>query len=87
MLPHHLDPPSHLARLRRYARGGTLVNLLRLPPALKSGGEVYVFMLALLGGRQRTRGEYAALLEAAGLALEQEIDTRAGISILETRPR
>jgi O-methyltransferase/methyltransferase family protein len=46
-----------------------------------------VFMLALLGGRQRTRGEYEALLESAGFALEREIDTHADISILEARVR
>jgi hypothetical protein len=42
-----------------------------------------VHMLALLGGRQRTRAEYAALLDASGFSLRREISTRAGISILE----
>ena len=46
-----------------------------------------VFMLALLGGRQRSLAEYEALLQAAGFAFEREIDTRGGISILEARPR
>ena len=45
-----------------------------------------VFMLALLGGRQRTRAEYESLLAAASFALERDIDTRASISILEARP-
>ena len=42
-----------------------------------------IYMLALLGGRQRTRQEYEALLNQAGFHLEREIDTHAGISILE----
>ncbi len=40
-------------------------------------------MLASLGGRQRSRREYAALLEGVGFAFKREIDTRAGVSILE----
>ncbi len=44
-----------------------------------------IFMLALLGGRQRTRQEYEGLLRQAGLQLEREIDTRAGVSILEAQ--
>jgi hypothetical protein len=44
-----------------------------------------IHMLALLGGRQRTRDEYIALLAASGFALEREIATPAGISILEAR--
>ena len=42
-----------------------------------------IHMLALLGGRQRTRQEYEALLARSGFVLKREIDTRAGISILE----
>ncbi|CAA9246771.1 MAG: hypothetical protein AVDCRST_MAG26-1706 [uncultured Chloroflexia bacterium] len=42
-----------------------------------------IHMLALLGGRQRTRQEYEGLLDQAGFRLQREIDTRAGISILE----
>jgi hypothetical protein len=42
-----------------------------------------IHMLALLGGRQRTRQEYEALLARSGFVLEREIDTRAGISVLE----
>jgi O-methyltransferase len=42
-----------------------------------------IHMLALLGGRQRARPEYDALLARSGFVLEREIDTRAGISILE----
>jgi hypothetical protein len=42
-----------------------------------------IHMLALLGGRQRTRAEYEALFDSAGFSFEREIDTAAGISILE----
>jgi len=44
-----------------------------------------IHMLALLGGRQRTRREYEALLERAGFSIEREIDTGADISILDAR--
>lgn len=44
-----------------------------------------VHMLTLLGGLQRTRQEYEALLAQEGFALEREIETRAGISILDAR--
>ena len=42
-----------------------------------------IHMLALFGGRQRTRQEYEALLTKSGFVLLRDIDTRAGISILE----
>jgi hypothetical protein len=43
-----------------------------------------IHMLALLGGRQRSRQEYASLLDCAGFALKREIETRAGVAILES---
>lgn len=42
-----------------------------------------IHMLVLLGGRQRTLGEYRQLLSESGFAFKREINTRAGISILE----
>jgi hypothetical protein len=42
-----------------------------------------IHMLTLLGGKQRTRQEYIVLLEAAGFRFQREIDTGAGISIME----
>ena len=42
-----------------------------------------VHMLTLLGGRQRTQREYAALLAQSGFRFLREIDTGAGVSILE----
>jgi hypothetical protein len=45
-----------------------------------------IHMLALLGGRQRTRQEYEDLFVRAGFSFEREVDTPAGISILEAAP-
>ena len=45
-----------------------------------------IHMLALLGGRQRTRQEYETLFDSAGLSFVREIDTGADISILEAVP-
>jgi hypothetical protein len=45
-----------------------------------------IYMLALLGGRQRTRPEYEALFDRSGFRFEREIDTGADISILEAVP-
>lgn len=42
-----------------------------------------VHMLTLLGGKQRTRQEFEAMLDKAGFTFEREIDTGAGISIIE----
>ncbi len=43
-------------------------------------------MLTLPGGRQRTRREYEALFDSAGLSFQREIDTGANISILVAAP-
>jgi hypothetical protein len=42
-----------------------------------------IHMLTLLGGKQRTLQEYQTLLEQSGFAFQREIDTDAGISIIE----
>lgn len=42
-----------------------------------------IHMLTLIGGKQRTRREYEKLFDAAGFSLIREIDTGAGISVLE----
>jgi hypothetical protein len=42
-----------------------------------------IHMLTLLGGKQRTLAEYKTLLDQAGFAFRREIDTGAGISIVE----
>lgn len=42
-------------------------------------------MMAIHGGRERSRPEYADLLAAAGFRLALEIDTQVGVWILEAR--
>jgi hypothetical protein len=43
-----------------------------------------IHMLALLGGRQRSQQEYAVLLDRGGFAFQREINTGAGVAILES---
>lgn len=50
------------------------------------GYELDIVMLALTGGRERTKPEYAALLEEAGLRLERVISTASPASIVEATP-
>jgi O-methyltransferase domain len=45
-----------------------------------------IHMLTLLGGRQRTRQEYAVLFNSAGFAYQREVDTGTDISVLEAVP-
>jgi hypothetical protein len=47
------------------------------------GKTLDVIMLAVTGGRERTRTSYAALLAAAGLHLERVVATRSEYSIVE----
>jgi hypothetical protein len=42
-----------------------------------------IHMLTLLGGKQRTLREYKTLLEGADFTFQREIDTGAGISVME----
>jgi O-methyltransferase domain len=42
-----------------------------------------IHMLTLLGGKQRTLREYETLLKQAGFQFQREIDTGAGISVIE----
>lgn len=44
-------------------------------------------MLAMLPGRERTRSEYGALLDAAGLRLQSVTETRSPFQIVEARAR
>jgi len=40
-------------------------------------------MLAMLGGRERTAGEYRALLESAGLRMTRTLTTASPHSLIE----
>ena len=42
-----------------------------------------IIMLAVTGGRERTRSQYAALLTAAGFRLERVLPTDSQYSIVE----
>jgi len=76
-----------LKAVRRSARPGAKLLLLEtiVPEnnALDWSKMLDVHMLTLLGGKQRTRQEFEALLSAADFTFEREIDTGAGISLIE----
>ena len=44
-------------------------------------------VMLTMSGRQRTQREYSDLLSGCGFAMTREIDTRAGVSIIEAVPR
>lgn len=76
-----------LGAVRRAARpGATLLVVEQMIPEHAGphwAKTLDLHMLALLGGRQRSRREYAALMEQAGFAFEREIGTGASVAILE----
>jgi len=45
-----------------------------------------LIMMVMTGGRERTRGEFAALFEAAGFRLGRTIQTRSPMSLIEAMP-
>jgi SAM-dependent methyltransferase len=55
-----------------------------LPHLIATGNDVN--MLAVTGGRERTKSEFAALCEAAGLKLNQIVPTQALVSVIEAVP-
>jgi len=67
-------------------------RLLVLETVLPEGDEPHVgklldiLMLALVGGRERTEREYAALFDRAGLRLDRTVPTSAPTSVLEASP-
>jgi hypothetical protein len=76
-----------LSAVRRAAPHGATLLLLEsiIPddPAPNFTKTLDIVMLALLGGKQRSRAEYQELLLKSGFAVGREFPTRAGISILE----
>jgi O-methyltransferase domain len=76
-----------LQAVRRDAPAGAKVLVLETPLPEGPGNhwlkKFDLLILTILGGRERTTAEYAALFTAAGLKFEREIDTRAGVSIFE----
>jgi hypothetical protein len=77
-----------LAAVRREARvGATLLLIEALLPDDQAPNWPTTLDLVMLtiGGRQRTLREYADLLRDSGFAMTRDLDTQAGISIIEAR--
>jgi hypothetical protein len=78
---------SILKAVRRAApRHATLLvieAMIRDDPGPDWSKMLDIHMLALIGGKQRTRPEYEALFRAAGFSFQREIETGTGVSILE----
>jgi hypothetical protein len=91
---HDWDDSRSLAILRTCRRamapGSKLLLIERLMPPTDAVAPDAVFgdvaMLVHTGGRERTRAEYGALLEAADLALARTIATNTPYSVLEASP-
>jgi hypothetical protein len=84
-----VESAAILQAIRRAAPDGATLLLIEAivpdDPGPHWSKALDILMLGLLGGRQRTRREYQALLESARFSVEREIDTGADISILEAR--
>ena len=94
-----LEPLAGELAERCRAAGALFVVNDRVPVAAAVGAGAHVgqaddpgaalldmSMMILTGGRERTRDEFAALFERAGLRLLQVLPTRAGVKILEAAP-
>jgi hypothetical protein len=81
------DAVRILASVRRAAAPHSRVVIIEtLVPDVSGphfGKTLDVIMLAVTGGRERSRVEYAALLERSGLRLERVLPTRSEYSIVE----
>ena len=51
-----------------------------------AAGVMDLHMLVIHGGKERTRGEYKSLLEAAGFELDKVVETPSGLSLIEGVP-
>jgi len=91
---HNWDDERSLAILkncRGAMRPGTkLLIVERLVPEGNEPSEAKLFdinMLVVLGGLERTKKEYWAILDQAGFDIARVISTTAPVSILEAMPR
>jgi hypothetical protein len=88
---HDWDDDRGLAILRNCHSAskeqGTLLLIERVMPVrVEEDPDVIMtdlHMLALTGGRERSEGEYGALLAASGFRLKRVIPTKSGFSIIE----
>ena len=51
-----------------------------------SGKLVDLWLMLLVGGRERTASQYADLLQRAGFRLERVVETASAVSIVEAIP-
>ncbi|HET6546674.1 MAG TPA: methyltransferase [Rhodanobacteraceae bacterium] len=79
-----------LAAMRRaapaHARLLLIEQMISADPGPDWAKMLDIHMLALLGGQQRTLQEYEVLLARAGFSFTREIETGAGVSVLEATP-
>jgi hypothetical protein len=66
-----------------HARALIIETLVPEAPGPHFGKTLDIIMLAVTGGRERTQSQYAALLAAAGFALERVVPTASQYSIVE----
>ncbi len=58
-----------------------------LPPGnVPSVGKLLDMQMLLIGGRERTEGEYAALCSAAGYRLTRIVPTASPLHVIEAQP-
>ena len=73
--------------IRQAAIPGAALFLIEMIVPVNAGPDwskmLDIHMLTLLGGKQRTLREYQMLLEQSGFVFQREIDTGAGISVIE----
>lgn len=85
------DAVAILRAVRRAARADShLLIIEQVLPAAAGPHPAKVLdlvMLTLTGGRERTRDEYASLLEAGGFELEKVVPTTGAVSVLVGVPR
>ena len=79
------DAARILAAVRRAAppRARLLIVESLVGETQGLGRTIDIVMLALTGGRERSRAEYSALLAGAGFKLERVIDTRTRFAVAE----
>lgn len=86
------DDDQAIAALKAVRRAAPPAATLLLVEAVMGDGQggdwphlLDLHRLALFGGRQRTREEFAYLLRSAGFLLVREVETAGEVSILEAR--
>ncbi|MFF3646543.1 methyltransferase [Streptomyces sp. NPDC002564] len=92
---HDWPEPQALEILRNVRKamnpgGRLLVMEMVIPDKINgphSGKLVDLWLMLLVGGKERTRDQYAELLAKAGFQLERVVQTPAAISIVEASPR